>query len=153
MYSDGGGCRCDNATDVDVFDSCRQRRDGEVTACTLSSHQEWRNAILWWCRSSYSELLVGMCSNFLTCSIVLTPFDKFMDVWCHREWIVAMFVVVLTPFDEFMDTMSPWRILLDGMGVVCEARSHHGVFDATRMWIDCTGWYGCCLWSVQSPWC
>ena len=33
----------------------------------------------------------------------------------------------LTPWNKFMDVMSPY--------------------------MDCTGWYGCCMWSVQSQWC
>ena len=36
-------------------------------------------------------------------------------------------------------------IVLDDMGVVCEACSHHGIIDAARVRMDCTGWYGCCM--------
>jgi len=36
-------------------------------------------------------------------------------------------------------------IALDGMGVVYEVCSRHGVIGAARMRMDCTGWYGCCM--------
>ena len=57
-------------------------------------------------------------------------------------WDFATFVGCLTQFDMFMDVMSQRMVLLDGMGVVCEACSRHVVIHAARMRI--------CLFTVMS---
>ena len=60
-------------------------------------------------------------------------------------WVWVLYVKREVDMVLLMQLECEW-IVLDGMGmgVVCEVWLRHGVIDAARMQMDCTGWYGCC---------